>query len=375
MRNKFFGLPLLITVAVLAAGAWAASYYMRPVAVVASVVHTRAINAVPGSVNVAAEYQMELKSEIGGRVTRSDLDLGREVHKGDFLVALDTGDLELEIRQIESDFESHKKRVAVGSSLKLELANGRDDLADKERMLALGGISEAELVRQRRFVQQAEQRVALEEVANAQQSETYANTLRVKRRQLEKMTFLAPFDGVISQVFARPGDLIGGNAPIATIISTSRTVEAKVSEENFAGIKVGQKASVRFLGYGSQLYGASVIKVLPTADAEPQRYIVHLNVSLPSDKLVPGLTGEVNIIIGERDAPAVVPRRALRGNEIFVVNGGRVELRKVQLGYVVMNVAEVLSGLKEGEQVIVEELDRYKDGDRVRTAQLKPLTK
>ncbi len=375
MRNKFFGLPFLITLAVLAAGTWVVVYYMRPVAVVAPVVHSLAINAVPGSVNVSAEYQMELKSEVAGRVARSDLDLGRQVHKGDFLVSLDTGDLELEIQQIESDFEAHKKRVAVGSSLKLELANGKDDLADKERMLKLGGISESELTRQQRLVKQAEQRVQLEDVENAQKSETYANTLRVKRRQLEKMTFYAPFDGVISQVLARPGDLIGANSPIATIISTNRTVEAKVSEENFAGIRVGQKASVRFLGYGAQLYGASVTKRLPTADAETQRYVVYLNVGIEPEKLVPGLTGEVSIVIGERDAPAVVPRRALRGNEIFVVNGGRVELRKVQLGYVVMNVAEVLSGLKEGEQVIVEELDRFKDGDRVRTEQVKPLTK
>jgi RND family efflux transporter MFP subunit len=216
------------------------------------------------------------------------------------------------------------------------------------------------------LVQQAEQKVALEEVENRQKSETYANTLKTKRRQLEKMTFIAPFDGVISAVFARPGDLIAANTPIATLISTSRTVEAKISEENFAGIKVDQKASVRFLGYGNQLYGASVIKKLPTADAETQRYIVHLNVDLPSEKLIPGLTGEVTIVIGEREAKAIVPRRALQGNEVFVVKDGRVELRKVKVGYVALNVAEVLEGLQEGDQVLVEQLDRFHDGDRVR---------
>ena len=99
-----------------------------------------------------------------------------------------------------------------------------------------------------------------------------------------------------------------------------------------------------------------------------------MSVSLPADKLVPGLTGEVNIVIGERDG-AIVPRRALRGNEVLVVNGGHVELRKVQTGYIAMNAAEILTGLREGELVIAEELDKFTPGDRVRTELLKPLTK
>ncbi|HVT73266.1 MAG TPA: efflux RND transporter periplasmic adaptor subunit [Lacunisphaera sp.] len=367
MRNKSFGLPLLIALAVLIGGGWATSYYLRPVALVEVVVKGRAVNAVPGSVNVTAEYDMELKSEIGGRVLHSELELGRVVRKGDFLCSLDTGDLKLEIAQIESDLEAHKRRVAVGSQLKLDLANDKDDLAEKERMFKLGGISEAELTRQKRLVQQVEQRVQLEDVENAQKTETYNNQLAVKRRQLDKMTFVAPFDGVISALFARPGDLIGANAPIATIISTSRTVEAKVSEENFAGIRLGQKAAVRFLGYGAQLYDATVSKILPTADSETQRYVVYLTVNIDPVKLVPGLTGEVSIVLGEREANAILPRRALRGNEVFVVAGNRVELRKVRPGYIGLNVAEIVDGLQAGEYVLVEELDQFKAGDRVRT--------
>ena len=368
MANKSLGYKLALAAAGLLLAGWAVTYFLRPVALVEPVLMDKPVNAVPASVSVEAEYLMDLKSEIPGRVARSELDIGRVVHKGDFLFALDTGDLELEIKQIESDLEAHKQTIAVGSSLKLELANAKDELANKERLAKLGNLSDSELTKQQRVVQQAEQKVALEEVGNKQKTETYTNTLAVKRRQLAKMTFTAGFDGVISQVLARPGDLIAANAPVATIISTSRTVEAKVSEENFSGIRVGQKASVRFLGYGNQLYGASVTKVLPTADPETQRYIVYLNVDLPPEKLVPGLTGEVSIVIGQRDAPAtVVPRRALRGNELFIVDHGRVELRKVKLGFVALNFAEILDGVKPGELVLVEELDKFQDGDRVRT--------
>ncbi len=356
----------VLGILVVAAAAAAFYYFSLPVAKVTLVTSGHAINAVPGSVTIYAEYQMELKSEIGGRVLKSKLDPGQHIREGDFLVQIDPGDLDLEIERIESEYNAHKSRVAVGSSAKLEFETVREQLDNLERLFKLGNASESQVTQQKRILRLYEQRVELEAVENKLKTEGYENTLKSKRRQLEKMTIRAPFDGVISAVYARPGDLIGSNAAIATLISTSRTVEAKISEENFAGLAVGQKASVRFLGYGPQLYGAAITKILPTADPQTQRYIIHLNVDLPPDKLVPGLTGEVSIVIGEREAKAIVPRRALRGSQLLVVAGDRVEVRTVTLGYVLSD-AEVLSGVSKGELVITDELDRYQPGDRVRT--------
>ena len=340
---------------------------LKPTAKVAPVTKGRATSSVPGSVTVQAEYQMELKSEIGGRVIKSELDPGQAIKAGMVLVQLDTGDLTLEIEQIENEYETAKKRIAVGSAIKLDLESATESLQNFERLTKAGNYPAAELEKQRRLVKQIEQRLALEGVTNAQLLATYENTLKVKRRQLEKMTIVAQFDGVVSQVFARPGDLIGTGAPIAVLIATSRTVEAKISEENFSGIQLGQKASVRFLGYGDWQYEATVTKILPTADSETQRYIVHLEVKIEPEKLIPGITGEVSIIVGERMSEANIPRRALFGNSVYVVEKGRVKLRTVELGYVSLTMVEVLKGLKAGDLVIVDQLDHFRDGDRVRT--------
>jgi RND family efflux transporter MFP subunit len=181
------------------------------------------------------------------------------------------------------------------------------------------------------------------------------------------MTIIAPFDGVISAVgAARPGDLIGPNWPLAKIISASRTVEAKISEENFADLRIGQRASVRFLPYGAALFEANIVKILPTSDPETQRYIVHLDVKIAPDQLVPGITGEVSIVVGERMAKANVPRRALFGNNLYVVKDGRVELRQVEVGFTSLTTVEVLNGVAEGDEVIIDEIDRFRNGDRVR---------
>jgi RND family efflux transporter MFP subunit len=340
----------------------------KPTARVALVTKNRATSSVPGSVTVQAEYQMELKSETSGRVIKSELDPGQAIKAGMVLVEIDSGDLKLEIEQIQNDYDTAKKRIAVGSVIKLELESATETLQNFERLTKTGNYPVAELEKQRRLVKQIEQRLALEGVTNAQQLATFENTLKVKRRQLEKMTIVAQFDGVVSKVFARPGDLISSGAPIAILIANNRTVEAKISEENFSNIKEGQKASVRFLGYGDWLYEAKVTKILPTADPETQRYIVHLEVKIEPEKLIPGITGEVSIIVGERQSDANIPRRAYFNNKnVYVVEKGKVKLRTIKPGFVSETLVEVLEGLKAGELVIVDQLDQFRDGDSVRT--------
>jgi RND family efflux transporter MFP subunit len=362
---------ILVAVAALVAAAFVISSLLKPTAKVTAAWKGKAVQAVPGSVTVQAEYQMELKSEIAGRVIRSELDPGKPVKAGSVLVQIDTGDLELEIEHIQSEYDAKKKSIAVGSSIKLALETATANLQNFERLTKAGTYSVSDLETRRREVKQIEQSLALEAVANDQQIAAFENTLKVKRRQLDKMTITAPFDGIVSAVYARPGDLIGGATPIATLIATHRTIEAKISEENFANIKLNQIATVRFLGYGDGLYDAKVVKILPTADPETQRYIVHLEVKIDPDKLVPGLTGEVNITTGERMSDTLIPRRALFDNNVYVVEDGRVRLRKVEVGYVSLNIAEVTKGLKTGDLVIVEELEKFRDGNRVSTELVK----
>ncbi|HEU5079619.1 MAG TPA: efflux RND transporter periplasmic adaptor subunit [Opitutaceae bacterium] len=355
------GVVLLIGLALLV------NFLLRPEARVAKAHAGKAVDAVPGSVVVRAEYAMQLKSENGGRVVESAMDEGKVVKEGDFLLQLDPTDTKLELERIQTDLTAAQARLHVGSLVAPELEGAKADLVNAERQYKLGSLSEADLQKQQRVVTGLAKRVELEDVLNKQSVDTLENALKTKQRQLEKMRMTALFDGKISEIYARKGDLIGANTAIATIISTSRTVEAKISEENFSGIKVGQSAKVRFLGYGNDLYDAKVIKVLPTADPETQRYIVHLDVKIDPVLLVPGITGEVSIVVNERDSKTIVPRRALFQHYLYVVKDGVVERRLCVIGYLALNQVEIVEGIKEGDLVIVEELDRFHPGDRVRT--------
>ena len=363
-----FGLKITVAVVLVAAAAYFVPKAFTPLVDVQSVVSGTAVDAKPGSVTVQPEYSMEIKSEIGGRVVETNfaVDPGKLVKKGQVLVQIDTTDLKLDIDQTETDYKAAKKRVAVGSSVVLELENAKADLENDERLLRFGTMSESDVTRQRRAVKTVEQKLALEDVANEQLLQTFENTLAVKRRQMDKMTITAPFEGVVSEVYAHPGELINNSASIATLITTHKLVEGRISEEDFANIRVGQSASVIFLPYGAWVYNAKVIKILPVADPATQRHIIHLEVDIPADKLVPGITGEVSIVVGSREAKTVVPRRALIGDNVFVVSGGVVSKRQIKKGYVWLTGVEILEGLAPGEQVVTEDLDKVHDGEHVR---------
>jgi len=365
---------LVVGAAILGLAGFGLLLALRPVVRVVAVKRDKAVNAVPGSIVVLAEYEMDLKGEFPGRIVRSELDPGNHVKKGDFLVQIDTSELQLQIEKTESDLDALKKRVAIGSQIEIDLENARDELTAKERVFKLGSLSESDLVVQQRAVKALGQKVDLEKAVNEQALAGLENTLKTLRLELAHATIVSPFDGTVALVNARPGDIIGASVPIAHLISTSRVVEAKISEENFADIKIGQKASVRFLTYGEQTYGATVTKILPTADPATQRYIVHLAVDIDLTKLVPGITGEVWITVGEHDKTLIVPRRAVVAHSLYVVNSGRIEARQVRLGYQGLNVVEILpdeqtgqAAVKEGDLVVVEQLDRLRPGDRVRT--------
>lgn len=367
LSSRAWLLRLLLAAAVLAGAVAAGLFLLRPSAEVAPAEVDTAVRTVQGVIEVKAEYASELKSEVAGRVVKSVLEPGRKVRLGEMLVQMDTGDLALDIERIQNELAAARRRVELGSTLRAEVMNFRDAVANLDRQVQSGMAPAAELEKQRRSLQQLEQRMELDEVGLKLTLANLETALRAREREQAKMSILAPADGVVIQVFARVGDLIGGNTPIASLMANTRTVEAKLSEEHFASVQLGQKATVRFLTHGGNQYNATVSKILPAADPVTQRYTVHLDVQVPEDRpLVPGLTGEVSIITAERPNAVVIPRRALIGDYVYVCTDNRLSLRRVQKGYGAVNRIEITDGLKAGELVLVEEHDRFRDGDRVR---------
>jgi multidrug efflux pump subunit AcrA (membrane-fusion protein) len=86
----------------------------------------------------------------------------------------------------------------------------------------------------------------------------------------------------------------------------------------------------------------------------------------PPDNLMAGMTGEMNIITGTHKNALLVPTRALLVDQALVVNKGIVSPRTVNVGFRTLDFSEALSGLTEGEDVIVSDQDKFRAGEPVR---------
>lgn len=343
---------------------------IRPVAKVELAALGTAIDAIPGTVEVKAEIVMDVRSEQGGRIVESHLKEGLALKEGDILLQIDTEGLELEKRRAELNIKTIEERIRIGNPKLRTLKNLEEDFEVFEKQSKEGTFPLNELERKRREIDSLKDEIETERIADREMLEEERISLETVERRIRQTTVRAPIDGIITDVYAYKGDLIGGNAPVARIISNERRIEAQISEENFSGIIPGQAALVRFLSYQRQTFPGEVIQVLDAADPLTQKYTLFLDVEIDQELLIPGLTGEASITRGRRVNSLLIPRRALRGNLVFVVGEGNiVEVRAVEPGYLSLNHAEILEGLKEGEQVIVDGHERFRDGDKVRLAE------
>lgn len=358
-------LPLALC---LGLGAW---YLLSPAkreALVARAHSGTAVNAVAGTVVVQAEESRDIKSEVSGRVSEIAMKLDKEVAEGEVLLRLDTGDLDLRIERTRNELAAAQARLKLGGTVDAELGNARDTLVEILRQQEKGLVSEAEVSRLRRNLQALEQRRDKEELDRSLAVQILENEAQGLVREKEKMTLRAPFSGIIAQLDTGMGDLISAGQPIARLISNRRYIEGRLSEENFAGVAVDQRAKVSLLPYGTRSFDAKVVKVLSTSDPETQRYLVHLELDegqLPVSKLITGITGDVSIILDERPAKTLVPRRAFMGGKVRVVENGRIRTIPVSVGFVSLSAVEIIDGLQGGELVVVEDTDSFSDGQKV----------
>jgi HlyD family secretion protein len=152
---------------------------------------------------------------------------------------------------------------------------------------------------------------------------------------------------------------------ICRIGSAENQVVAQVNEEDVGYLTPGMKAKIRLYAHQDSDLIGTLKKILP--QAENQVYRVQFSLDDPPAMLLPGMTGEMNIIIGERKNTLTIPSRAIRhGNEVLAVINGRVQEIHVRTGFHTLERTEILEGLSEGTQVILSNQDLYKPGVRVR---------
>jgi len=362
-------LLLTLVVALAAGGAFAFFQGARATARVKAANRDTAIDAVTGSVVVDAEGGFkELRSEAAGKVVTANLRPGTHFRKGDVLVQLDTTELDRQISETRRKHGTDKARARLLLENNPERKVAEERLATARRLFELGNAPEEEVKGLRRALDEIDRRLRLTEFDDRKGDDDFKVAMEALELQRERMRVTAPFDGTIHNTGALTweGALINAGQPVALVFSRKRIVIAKISEESFGRVKLGQSARIRLLTYGTQNFDATVSELLPAAD-DAQRFTVYLDVKADPELLRPLSTGEVTITVESVPDQIMVLRRSLfDGNKVLVVRDGRVERRTLEVGYVSLNNAQVKRGLAVGELVIVDQLEECREGQRVK---------
>lgn len=183
------------------------------------------------------------------------------------------------------------------------------------------------------------------------------------KNELADYFIKAPFDGVITKMDAKIGEIASLNTPLVTIMSSDIfQIESFVPEVNIAEIKLGDEASVTLDAYGEKiLFNAKVISIDPAETIRDgvSTYKVKLQFSAIDDRIKSGMTASVSITTFSKPNVIVIPGGVVyeKNNKKFVQiknDQGKKEEREVIVGLTsALGQMEIVSGLVDGEMLVL----------------------
>ena len=185
----------------------------------------------------------------------------------------------------------------------------------------------------------------------------------------------SPINGIVVAKQTDVGSMATPGTPLLTIENdSSYQLEVAVEESQLSKIRVHDQARVEIEAVGSTELVCSVQEIVPAADPNTRSYTV--KVALPNiagAQLRSGLYGKARFISGQRQV-LTIPKAAVteRGQltSVFVVDQtGVARLRLIKTGKTYGERVEILSGLSDGEQIVVDNSQSIRDGSRVRDMQ------
>jgi membrane fusion protein (multidrug efflux system) len=189
------------------------------------------------------------------------------------------------------------------------------------------------------------------------------------RLELSYTNVTAPISGVVAQRMFKPGNLIALNAPVFRIVDNSR-LEAvlNVPERELATLKVGLPIKLTVDALPGQVFDGTIDRLSPVVDSGSGTFRV-VGAFTGGGALRPGMFGRINVVYDQRNDALTIPRAALLEDEgdtaVYTVRDKKAVRVPVTLGYVNGELAEIRSGLKEGEPVITAGKVAVRDGTAV----------
>jgi len=344
-----------------------------------------------GTVTLKTGAEVKIGARISGQVKSLSVKIGDFIRAGEMIATIEHEDLISRVAQFQADLDAEKARLEkILTEGPLEINKSKAELEELQVQLKLAGKTlernlelnkegfiantAVDQAQERLEVLKAQIKLAKEEIklkesqlkndsrlAQAMVDRAAAN-LEVEDIQLSYATITAPIDGIVALVSTQEGETVAAsmNAPNFITLIDLRKLEVTVfvDETDIGRIKVGQKAMFTVDTYSEKFFKGKVREIHPKAVIKDN--VVNYEVILDIDKknvseLRPEMTANVIVTTGTRKNVLAIPKAAIKreGKKTFTVMNvdGKLVDRAVELGWRDGKVIEVISGLKEGEQV------------------------
>jgi len=316
---------------------------------------------------VEPENEVILLSPLNSIILKINKEPGSRVKKGDVIIELDPVPTREEIEQINDQRIDLDYNVEVK---KLRIASIKAQLADEEQLLSVGGISSAKIDETKQNLVLAEKDLSVVVKKNAirlNQLKTEENGLNLqieiqkkqladKLEMLGKLAIKAPSDGIILSLSGKVGEKVGPDKMLITMSDlTTFKIKGSIDEKYSEFIKTGNPV---FAFPENEKLNGTIGTVSPVVADKRILFNVHLENS-NNPKLIPNQAVRLQVLKSmKNEVLRISSDNDFKSNQeqtIYVLDSGNVVPRTVQFGIKGAGYQEVLSGLNEGDKVILSD--------------------
>lgn len=316
-------------------------------------------NSVTATGTIEPVTKVEVGTQVSGIIDKIYVDYNSVVHKGQIIAELDKTNLMSELNSAKSNLAGAK------SDLDYQRANYKRIKALYDKELVSGNEYDTALLSLRQAESTYAQRK--EAVSKAQTNLGYA-------------IITSPIDGIIISKAVEEGQTVAASYSTPTLFTiaqdlTDMRVIADVDEADIGEVEVGQRVSFTVDAYPGETFEGQVtqVRLEATTESNVVTYEVVISASNKDLKLKPGLTANVTIFTLERNNIVSVPTKALRftptkemlnpgekiedcqsAHKVWVREGKTLKAYAVKTGITNGTRTQIVSGIKEGAEVIVE---------------------
>jgi len=293
---------------------------------------------VVASGTLEASDVLNLVSETQGKIIKIYKEKGDRVSAGDVIAKVDDEVIAANVLTAEANYEQFEKDIARLTRLSEENAVTKRDLEQ-----AGIGLKKAKA------------------------------DLITARKVLSNTSIKSPISGYINNDFITVGQLLGGGSPVCEIVNNNKLkLNIKISEREVYKIKTGQPVAVRLTVFPDKRFTGRITSIAEKADA-----VLKFNIEIMLDNdvnahLKSGLFAEAELPV-TNDEELIISKsgivESMESPVVYVAKNGKALKRQLVIGQSNDKQVEVLSGLSDGDQVIVSGQMNLKDGDDIKIIQ------